>query len=59
MQKVKIVYAEGKDTQPKIIFGFIEGEDDYFYTVRADGSGTIFKLNKAWIVSIKYLGEGD
>lgn len=54
MSKTKIVYRDDKTT--KIIFGFINSEDSIFVKVIAE-DGTIFRLNKNSIVSIKEVSK--
>jgi len=54
-EKIKIVYKDGQIN--KLIFGFFCGEDEHFYTVEADKTGTVFKINKNAVISLKFLGN--
>lgn len=56
MGKVKIVYQDNKTT--KILFGFIESEDQIFLRITAE-DGTIFRINKTSVVSIKEVKNGS
>ena len=52
-EKVKVVYKDGEVN--KLLFGFLCREDEHFYTIEADKSGTVFRINKNVIVTLKFL----
>ena len=54
-EKVKLVYRDGNVS--KLLFGFLCKEDDQFYTIEADRSGTVFVINKNAVVTLKFLGD--
>ena len=61
-EKVKIVYKDGNVS--KLLFGFLCKEDGPFYTIEADRTGTVFRVNKNAVVTLKFLennlgGDGN
>lgn len=54
-EKVKLVYKDGQIN--KLLFGFLDKEDKYFYTIQADKTGTVFRINKNAVISLKFLGN--
>lgn len=55
-QLVKIVYKDNE--RNKAVAGRIEGEDDFFISLRADRSNILIRIGKASVVSIKDLRSG-
>ena len=54
MGKTKLVYND--DKCPKVLWGEITGEDDFFISFRTE-DGNSFRINKRNIISIKDLGS--